>query len=82
MKLRDPDRPARYPHTKRDDAKYRGQSGPVASRISEDHQGLRRFQDHRTVLPSQQVTRSGRVEGLHVEPQHARFALLGVARGL
>lgn len=32
--------PARHPYTKRDDAKYRGQSGPVASRISEDHQGL------------------------------------------
>ena len=31
--------PAQRPYTKRDDAKYRGQSGPVASRISEDHQG-------------------------------------------
>ena len=28
--------PAQHPYTKRDDAKYRGQSGPVASRISED----------------------------------------------
>jgi len=28
--------PAERPYTKRDDAKYRGQSGPVASRISED----------------------------------------------
>ena len=28
--------PARRPYTKRDDAKYRGQSGPLASRISED----------------------------------------------
>ncbi|MGB5451584.1 MAG: dCTP deaminase [Sedimenticolaceae bacterium] len=28
--------PAQRPYTKRDDAKYRGQSGPVASRISED----------------------------------------------
>jgi dCTP deaminase len=29
--------PAQRPYTKRDDAKYRGQSGPLASRISEDH---------------------------------------------
>lgn len=29
--------PASRPYTKRDDAKYRGQNGPVASRISEDH---------------------------------------------
>jgi dCTP deaminase len=29
--------PAQHPYTKRDDAKYRGQSGPLASRISEDH---------------------------------------------
>jgi dCTP deaminase len=29
--------PAERPYTKRDDAKYRGQSGPLASRISEDH---------------------------------------------
>ena len=29
--------PALSPYTKRDDAKYRGQSGPLASRISEDH---------------------------------------------
>ncbi len=28
--------PAQRPYTKRDDAKYRGQSGPLASRISED----------------------------------------------
>jgi dCTP deaminase len=28
--------PAERPYTKREDAKYRGQSGPVASRISED----------------------------------------------
>ena len=28
--------PARRPYTTRDDAKYRGQSGPLASRISED----------------------------------------------
>ncbi len=28
--------PAERPYTKRDDAKYRGQSGPLASRISED----------------------------------------------
>jgi dCTP deaminase len=28
--------PAQRPYTKRDDAKYRGQSGPIASRISED----------------------------------------------
>ena len=28
--------PARQPYTKRDDAKYRGQSSPLASRISED----------------------------------------------
>jgi len=31
--------PAERPYTKRDDAKYRGQSGPVASRISEDRSG-------------------------------------------
>jgi len=31
--------PALRPYTKRDDAKYRGQSGPVASRISEDRSG-------------------------------------------
>jgi len=31
--------PAQRPYTKRDDAKYRGQSGPVASRISEDDPG-------------------------------------------
>lgn len=31
--------PAQRPYTKRDDAKYRGQSGPLASRISEDHSG-------------------------------------------
>jgi dCTP deaminase len=29
--------PALRPYTQRDDAKYRGQSGPLASRISEDH---------------------------------------------
>lgn len=29
--------PALRPYTKRDNAKYRGQSGPLASRISEDH---------------------------------------------
>lgn len=29
--------PALRPYTKREDAKYRGQSGPLASRISEDH---------------------------------------------
>lgn len=29
--------PAQHPYTKRDDAKYRGQSSPLASRISEDH---------------------------------------------
>ena len=29
--------PAQRPYTQRDDAKYRGQSGPLASRISEDH---------------------------------------------
>jgi dCTP deaminase len=28
--------PAQHPYTARDDAKYRGQSGPLASRISED----------------------------------------------
>jgi dCTP deaminase len=28
--------PAERPYVKREDAKYRGQSGPVASRISED----------------------------------------------
>jgi dCTP deaminase len=31
--------PAQRPYTKRDDAKYRGQSGPLASRISEDRSG-------------------------------------------
>ena len=31
--------PAMRPYTKRDDAKYRGQSGPLASRISEDRSG-------------------------------------------
>jgi dCTP deaminase len=31
--------PAQRPYTKRGDAKYRGQSGPLASRISEDHSG-------------------------------------------
>ena len=31
--------PAQRPYTKRDDAKYRGQDGPLASRISEDRSG-------------------------------------------
>jgi dCTP deaminase len=31
--------PAQRPYTKRDDAKYRGQRGPLASRISEDRSG-------------------------------------------
>jgi dCTP deaminase len=31
--------PAARPYTKRDDAKYRGQTGPLASRISEDQSG-------------------------------------------
>ncbi|MGB5252124.1 MAG: dCTP deaminase [Sedimenticolaceae bacterium] len=33
--------PAQRPYTQRDDAKYRGQSGPLASRISEDHSDAR-----------------------------------------
>jgi dCTP deaminase len=33
--------PAQRPYTQRDDAKYRGQSGPLASRISEDRSDAR-----------------------------------------
>jgi dCTP deaminase len=32
--------PAARPYIKRDDAKYRGQKGPLASRISEDQSGI------------------------------------------